>query len=198
MLPSAWKTSKRSFCRDRGVALERRRYPAPEARARRRHPGDGRERGLRHRRAPLSRSPFGVAVPDHSRPRQRGTGARDRRTRCTTSEGRPDRGRDAGHLLRRLPHLRPVLALPGRPGRARAVRTARCTASPQRRRGVAGRLGRADRAEAGGARAAPAGDVSAEDFMGGGCGLPTGFHAVERAGSPLETPWWCRGAGRSA
>ncbi|MCA1582698.1 MAG: alcohol dehydrogenase catalytic domain-containing protein [Acidobacteria bacterium] len=28
-------------------------------------------------------------------------------------------------------------------------------------------------------------DVAPEDFMGGGCGLPTGFHAVERAGITL-------------
>ena len=39
--------------------------------------------------------------------------------------------------------------------------------------------------------------LSAEEFMGGGCGLPTGFHAVERAAVALETPWSSRAAARS-
>jgi L-iditol 2-dehydrogenase len=34
-------------------------------------------------------------------------------------------------------------------------------------------------------------------FMGGGCGLATGFHAVERGRIALGTPSWCKAAGRS-
>jgi threonine dehydrogenase-like Zn-dependent dehydrogenase len=40
----------------------------------------------------------------------------------------------------------------------------------------------------------PAG-VSPEDFMGGGCGLPTGFHAVERAGIALGDTVVVQGSG---
>ena len=37
--------------------------------------------------------------------------------------------------------------------------------------------------------------VAAEDFMGGGCGLPTGFHAVERAGIALGDTVVIQGSG---
>jgi len=37
--------------------------------------------------------------------------------------------------------------------------------------------------------------VGAEDFMGGGCGLPTGFHAVERAGIALGDTVVVQGSG---
>jgi threonine dehydrogenase-like Zn-dependent dehydrogenase len=37
--------------------------------------------------------------------------------------------------------------------------------------------------------------VSAEDFMGGGCGLPTGFHAVERAGIAMGDTVVVQGSG---
>jgi threonine dehydrogenase-like Zn-dependent dehydrogenase len=37
--------------------------------------------------------------------------------------------------------------------------------------------------------------VAAEDFMGGGCGLPTGFHAVERAGIALGDSVVVQGSG---
>ena len=37
--------------------------------------------------------------------------------------------------------------------------------------------------------------VEAEDFMGGGCGLPTGFHAVERAGIALGDTVVIQGSG---
>jgi len=37
--------------------------------------------------------------------------------------------------------------------------------------------------------------VAAEDFMGGGCGLPTGFHAVERAGIALGDTVVVQGSG---
>ena len=37
--------------------------------------------------------------------------------------------------------------------------------------------------------------VAAEDFMGGGCGLPTGFHAVERAGVALGDTVVVQGSG---
>jgi L-iditol 2-dehydrogenase len=37
--------------------------------------------------------------------------------------------------------------------------------------------------------------VEAEDFMGGGCGLPTGFHAVERAGIVLGDTVVVQGSG---
>jgi len=37
--------------------------------------------------------------------------------------------------------------------------------------------------------------VSPEDFMGGGCGLPTGFHAVERAGVSLGDTVIVQGSG---
>jgi threonine dehydrogenase-like Zn-dependent dehydrogenase len=37
--------------------------------------------------------------------------------------------------------------------------------------------------------------VEAEDFMGGGCGLPTGFHAVERAGIALGDTVVVQGSG---
>jgi len=37
--------------------------------------------------------------------------------------------------------------------------------------------------------------ISAEDFMGGGCGLPTGFHAVERAGISLGDTVVVQGSG---
>jgi len=37
--------------------------------------------------------------------------------------------------------------------------------------------------------------VEAEDFMGGGCGLPTGFHAVERAGVALADTVVVQGSG---
>jgi threonine dehydrogenase-like Zn-dependent dehydrogenase len=40
----------------------------------------------------------------------------------------------------------------------------------------------------------PAG-IEAEDFMGGGCGLPTGFHAVERAGIRLGDTVVVQGSG---
>jgi threonine dehydrogenase-like Zn-dependent dehydrogenase len=38
-------------------------------------------------------------------------------------------------------------------------------------------------------------EVSPEDFMGGGCGLPTGFHAVERAGIALNDSVVVQGSG---
>jgi threonine dehydrogenase-like Zn-dependent dehydrogenase len=38
-------------------------------------------------------------------------------------------------------------------------------------------------------------ELSAEDFMGGGCGLPTGFHAVERAGIALGDTVVVQGSG---
>jgi threonine dehydrogenase-like Zn-dependent dehydrogenase len=38
-------------------------------------------------------------------------------------------------------------------------------------------------------------DVGAEDFLGGGCGLPTGFHAVERAGIALGDTVVVQGSG---
>ena len=37
--------------------------------------------------------------------------------------------------------------------------------------------------------------VAPEDFMGGGCGLPTGFHAVERAGIALGDTVVVQGSG---
>ena len=37
--------------------------------------------------------------------------------------------------------------------------------------------------------------LEAEDFMGGGCGLPTGFHAVERAGVALADTVVVQGSG---
>jgi threonine dehydrogenase-like Zn-dependent dehydrogenase len=37
--------------------------------------------------------------------------------------------------------------------------------------------------------------IGAEDFMGGGCGLPTGFHAVERAGIALGDTVVVQGSG---
>jgi threonine dehydrogenase-like Zn-dependent dehydrogenase len=37
--------------------------------------------------------------------------------------------------------------------------------------------------------------VGAEDFMGGGCGLPTGFHAVERAGIAMGDTVVIQGSG---
>src|SRR5215470_15435371 len=37
--------------------------------------------------------------------------------------------------------------------------------------------------------------VAAEDFMGGGCGLPTGFHAVERAGLAMGDTVVVQGSG---
>ncbi len=37
--------------------------------------------------------------------------------------------------------------------------------------------------------------IGAEDFMGGGCGLPTGFHAVERAGIRLGDTVVVQGSG---
>ena len=37
--------------------------------------------------------------------------------------------------------------------------------------------------------------VAPEDFMGGGCGLPTGFHAVERAGIALNDTVVVQGSG---
>jgi L-iditol 2-dehydrogenase len=37
--------------------------------------------------------------------------------------------------------------------------------------------------------------VGTEDFMGGGCGLPTGFHAVERAGIALGDTVVVQGSG---
>src|SRR6185369_9129748 len=37
--------------------------------------------------------------------------------------------------------------------------------------------------------------IAAEDFMGGGCGLPTGFHAVERAGIALGDTVVVQGSG---
>lgn len=37
--------------------------------------------------------------------------------------------------------------------------------------------------------------IEAEDFMGGGCGLPTGFHAVERAGIRLGDTVVIQGSG---
>jgi L-iditol 2-dehydrogenase len=37
--------------------------------------------------------------------------------------------------------------------------------------------------------------LSVEDFMGGGCGLPTGFHAVERAGVELGDTVVIQGSG---
>jgi L-iditol 2-dehydrogenase len=37
--------------------------------------------------------------------------------------------------------------------------------------------------------------ISPEDFMGGGCGLPTGFHAVERAGISLGDTVVVQGSG---
>jgi L-iditol 2-dehydrogenase len=39
------------------------------------------------------------------------------------------------------------------------------------------------------------GEVTVEDFMGGGCGLPTGFHAVERAGIALGDAVVVQGSG---
>ena len=38
-------------------------------------------------------------------------------------------------------------------------------------------------------------ELSVEDFMGGGCGLPTGFHAVERAGIALGDTGVVQGSG---
>jgi L-iditol 2-dehydrogenase len=38
-------------------------------------------------------------------------------------------------------------------------------------------------------------NVTVEDFMGGGCGLPTGFHAVERAGIALGDTVVVQGSG---
>src|SRR5262249_33639117 len=38
-------------------------------------------------------------------------------------------------------------------------------------------------------------DLDAEDFMGGGCGAPTGFHAVERAGIALADTVVVQGSG---
>ena len=37
--------------------------------------------------------------------------------------------------------------------------------------------------------------LTVEDFMGGGCGLPTGFHAVERAGIALGDTVVVQGSG---
>ncbi|MFY9550055.1 MAG: alcohol dehydrogenase catalytic domain-containing protein, partial [Thermoanaerobaculia bacterium] len=38
-------------------------------------------------------------------------------------------------------------------------------------------------------------NLSAEDFLGGGCGLPTGFHAVERAGVAMGDTVVVQGSG---
>ena len=43
--------------------------------------------------------------------------------------------------------------------------------------------------------AAARGDRRAQDFMGGGCGLPTGFHAVERAGIAMGDTVVVQGSG---
>ncbi len=38
-------------------------------------------------------------------------------------------------------------------------------------------------------------NLSAEDFLGGGCGLPTGFHAIERAGVAMGDTVVVQGSG---
>ena len=71
------------------------------------------------------------------------------RRRSPTSTGRPIARRAARHLLRRLRHLRRLLALPGRDARARAARTDASTASPRRADdGLLGGWARAHRAAA--------------------------------------------------
>jgi L-iditol 2-dehydrogenase len=91
--------------------------------------------------------------------------------------------------------LRLLLALPGGQGRHPLPRAARLRHHHQRRDGLLG--GWAERIELRpGVRmvSLPAG-LDLLDFMGGGCGLPTAFHAVERAGIALGDTVVIQGSG---
>ena len=104
--------------------------PAP----RRRGARDRRERGLRHRRPPPPRPALGRPLPDHPGPRERRPRSRIERA-APRRRGTADRAGNARHVLRRLRHLRCLLALP-----RRARRDA--LSSPEGLRHHGGRLGR--------------------------------------------------------
>ena len=110
---------------------------------------------MRHGRAPAPWPARRRAVPDHPGPRQRRTRARDRR-RAHGRRWRADRHGPAGDVLRRVRHLRRVLALPGGEGRD-ALPAAPGVRHHDRARGRRPRgMGGADRDQARRAAAAPA------------------------------------------
>ena len=110
-------------------------------------------------------------------------------------DGPGDRARAARHLLRRLRHLRRVLALPrGEGGHALPAPT-RLRDHDERGGGAARRLGRAHRAQAGRAAAAAAGRPRRRGLHGRRLRPADGFHAVERAGIALGDTVVVQGSG---
>ena len=94
-------------------------------RAGRRGPGDARERGLRHRRALCHGRLAGVPYPIIPGHVSCGRVARDAAGALRDVEGRPLQAGQARDVLRRLRHLRRLLALPGGARPARAARSRR-------------------------------------------------------------------------
>ena len=153
-------------------------------------------RGVRHRRAPAPRPARGRAVPDHPRPRQRAAACWRRTGRSPTSRAGRSRPGRLVTFYDVFGICGAVLALPGRARRHALPAPAGVRHHHQRRRRPARRLG-ASASSCGPACACcrcPTASTRAT-FMGGGCGLPTGFHAVERAGIALGDTVVVQGSG---
>ena len=138
--------------------------------------------GLRHRRAPLARPAGRRAVPDHPRTRVSRDAGHRFAARCTASTASTLREGDRVGVLRRAPHLRPLPRLHS-PPHADAL----CAAPRLRHHRFGGRgavrrmvAGRSTSSRASASRGCPT-RVSFDDYIGGGCGLLTAVHIIERA-----------------
>ena len=173
------------------------RVPAPRASPRRRAAAHRPIGGLRHRRAPVARPPRRCAVPDHSRTRVRrharvGPRSAARHRRHAASRRRP-RG-----VLRRPSHLRPLprLHVHRTPTRCAARRVYGITDSATE--GLFGGWSQAIYLEPGVGIARLPDAVSVDDYIGGGCGLLTAVHIIERATLSPAIPCSSRARARSA
>ena len=178
------------------VPVELREFPEPVLEPRFCSAADALLRSLRHRRAPLARTPRRRAVSDHPRPRLGRASPTRFAARCAASTATAIGEGDRAGVLRRAPHLRPLPRLHGHAD-ADALRGApRLRHHRFGRRRPVRRLGRGDlpRARRRRWRGCPT-SVPAETYISGGCGLITAVHAIDRAAMTLGDTVLVQGTG---
>ena len=165
--------------------IEIREFPRPDLHTARlclHRPG----RGVRHRRSSLARPFVWRALSDHSRTCLRRHGS-DPWTPLQ-SRWSPARRRRSCCFLRRPPNVRPLSTLHRSPHADPMRCSARLRNHGLGRRGTVRRLGAAIHLEPGVAIAHLPDNVSFDDYIGGGCGLLTAVHILERAAlRPADT-----------
>ena len=177
------------------VPVEIREFAEPDLAARRRAAPDERLRGVRHRRAPLARPARRRALSDHSRPRHHRHARRRARPACSMSKaGRSEKATASrsSTCIARAAGVSPAPSTGRRPGVRPAASTASLTRPPTACSAAGRRKSIWNRASSSRQLTAA---VTFEAYIGGGCGLLTSVHIIERAADSLGDTVVVQGAG---